>query len=94
MRFGVWVDGDTCHDVDADDAGEAAETAAKNELSASGGDVPRSGRYDITVMAPDGTVTRHDVSIEWDPVFSARDHDHGPTEAAIAALRADRGGAA
>lgn len=98
MKFGVWMDGSGLDgEVEADDADEAAELAAKADYESSC-EPPRSHHYDITVMAPDGTITRHDVLIEWDPVFSSCEHEEEPDEAAVVALRADRarkeGGAA
>lgn len=88
MKFGVWMNGDL-DDVEASDADEAAENAARAEYN-SCGEPPSSHYYDVTVMAPDGTISRHDVLIEWDPTFSSYDHHAEPDEAAVAALRADR----
>lgn len=89
MKFRAWVEGHgtSAAPVEADAADEAAELAAEREYENSGGEVPSSHSFDVTVIAPDGTITRHDVIIEWDPVFSSADHDEEPTTAVIEALR-------
>lgn len=89
MEFKFWIDGHGAYarPVEADDADEAAERAAERAYEDGGGEVPSSHSFDVTVIAPDGTITRHDVSIEWDPVFSSADHDEEPTAEAVEALR-------
>lgn len=93
MKFGVWMDcSGLVRDVEAEDAEGAARAAAERDYESSGAP-PSDHCYDVTVMAPDGAITRHDVQIEWDPVFSAWDSKEEPAEEAVAALRADARGA-
>lgn len=91
MKFSVCMDGDVQTDVEADDATVAAVKSAAADFNASAGETPRGGVYDVTVMDPDGVVTRHAVTLEWDPIFSACRHREAPRAKDIEALRADRG---
>ena len=59
MRFWVDVAGGP-HPIEADDAGEAAEKAAERDFHDSGEPL---NEYDVTVLAPDGEVTRHEVHV-------------------------------
>lgn len=83
MRF--WVDvGGGAHLIDADDADEAAEKAAEKDHDESG--EPQQ-EYDATVLAPDGTVTRHEVHVDYSPNFSAYPHNDKPQAETEADLR-------
>lgn len=90
MKFSVYMDGSVQMDVEAIDAEDAANTAAKGDFDSSAGETPRDNAYDVTVMDPDGEITRYDVVLEYEPTFTAWKHKESPSDEAVAALRADR----
>lgn len=86
MRF--WADvGCGARPIDAhedDDANDIAEKAAERDYDESG--EPRD-EYDVTVLAEDGTVTRHAVEVSYSPSFGAYKHKEAPHPNTVEQLR-------
>lgn len=90
MRYFVAENGDGGDSVDwvyAEDPNEAARLAA-SEFYEICGRAPPKGVYDLSVMAPDGTLTRHAVLVEWEPTFRAHQAAGQVPEGTAAKLRA------
>lgn len=96
--YRVCQNGDSWHgavnEFEASDAEDAAEKWAQDYFD-NGNDPPRDNSFDLVVAAPDGTITRIDVTVEWDPSFYADDHREEPDPRTVAMLRgaAAEGGA-
>lgn len=90
MRFCAYAEGYDARPFDVDDAEDAAEKMAEFVFDAKSGDTPRDD-YDVTVMDPDGDVTRHTVILEFSPTFSVWEHPEEPADSAVAVLREAQG---
>ncbi len=90
QKFRVCGNGDRwavdVEEVEAFTATEAAELWAENYVD-NGNDIPSDNTWDLVVAALDGTITRHEVLVEWDPVFSASEHSDEPDPRTVAMLQ-------
>lgn len=90
MKFYAYADGYAVRELDEHNADWAAASMAQHVYDSEAGDTPRES-YDVTVIDEDGEITRHDVILEFQPTFSAYDHDEEPEAKAVAELREARG---
>jgi len=85
MKFIGDVNGSGATEVEADDAGEAAEALAEMEFDQ--GDPPSDNEYLVSVLSvEDGAFSVHCVTIEFKPTFSACASDEEPDEHVVDSL--------
>lgn len=91
MKYLAITEGYRPREFEALDEEDAAEKMAELAWDDSAGEMSTDDGIDVTVMAPDGTTTRHLVSAEAVMSFTAWVHDDEPDESVVAELRAAAG---